>query len=187
MFKNLKSPKTIIFILFILLLLNEKEFFKNFYDISFRPYHHRMVREHGLCSMNGYGFVKKIMSADKNSSGLGILAWSIAKKLIDDDGKTILNNDSNTHILTNFKNLENIRVLNFENFSPIDSLFYNNKKKFSEKYFFLINFIEKNNDHINRLKNFIHIDPLNPSFNVNIESYNVIYQEQGCLLIEKIN
>tara|TARA_B100000787_G_scaffold131957_1_gene100830 strand:+ start:1583 stop:3490 length:1908 start_codon:yes stop_codon:yes gene_type:complete len=181
MFKNFKSPNKIILGLIVLVLLNEKEFFKNLYDISFRPYHHRMIREHGYCSLNGYGFVKNIMSS--SPQWFYDKYYAINEKLVDNDGNKILNNSANA-ILTNYQNLENIRVLNFGTYSSIDSLFYNNKKKYSEKYFFLINFDENSPNSINELNNYV-LDHYKLENNINIKSYKVLLREKSCLLIEK--
>lgn len=131
-------------IIFILILINEQNFFKNIFDISFRPYYWRLVREYGLCDKMGYGF-----------------AWKINKQEIK----------------------ENIRVLNFENYPSIDSLFYKLNYNFSNKYFILINFDQNLKTHMDKLKNY---SIYGSDVTIIIENFEIIQKEQSCMLIRKI-
>jgi hypothetical protein len=133
----------ILIIIFFLILFNEFNFFKNIFDISFRPYYWRLVREYGICDKAGYGFVWKI-----NREG--------------------------------FK--ENIRVLNFENYPSIDSLFYNLNYDFSDTYFILINFDKNIKNHTTKLANY---SIYGSDINIKVDNYEVIKKEKSCLLIKK--
>ena len=75
----------------------------------------------------------------------------------------------------------NIRVLNFENYPSVDSIFYNNNKAISEDYFILINFDKNNSRHLNRLENFRYsID-----YYLKIKNFQIIDNEMGCYLIKR--
>lgn len=133
----------ILLITFFLILFNEFNFFKNIFDISFRPYYWRLVREHGICDKAGYGFAWKI-------NRLGIK--------------------------------ENIRVLNFENYPSIDSLFYNLNYDFSENYFILINFDQNLEQHSAKLASY---SLYGSDKIIRVENYEIVKKEKSCLLIKK--
>lgn len=137
----MKLKKKIIIFLLIIIFLHNINFFKNIFDLSFRPYYHRLVRELGQCEKSGYGFVWQV-----NQMNIG----------------------------------ENIRTLNFANYPSVDSLFFKNNKSISEKYFILINFDEKNKEHIKKLQDF--------SYNIGIkvhinENFKIIKKNLSCYLI----
>ena len=133
----------ILLITFFLILFNEFNFFKNIFDISFRPYYWRLVREHGICDKAGYGFAWKI-------NRLGIK--------------------------------ENIRVLNFENYPSIDSLFYNLNYDFSENYFILINFDQNLEQHSAKLASY---SLYGSDKIIRVENYEIVKKEKSCFLIKK--
>tara|TARA_B100001175_G_C19451724_1_gene611709 strand:+ start:161 stop:523 length:363 start_codon:yes stop_codon:yes gene_type:complete len=76
---------------------------------------------------------------------------------------------------------ENIRVLNFENYPSLDSLFYNNNETISEDYFILINFDKNNTTHLNTLKNFRY----SINYYLKIKKFQIIDNEMGCYLIKR--
>ena len=132
-----------LFLMIFLIFVNEINFFKNLFDIPFRPYYWRLVREYGLCDKMGYGF-----------------AWKVNK--------------------LNIK--ENIRVLNFENYPSIDSLFYNNNYKTSENYFVLINFDNNLKTHKKKLSNYLIYETDEV---VIVNDFEIIQKQQSCMLIKK--
>ena len=77
---------------------------------------------------------------------------------------------------------ENIRILNFANYPSIDSLFYENNRITSEKYFILVNFDQENEKHINKLKKF----PYSIRKSIEIQpSFKILKKELSCYLISK--
>ena len=78
---------------------------------------------------------------------------------------------------------ENIRVLNFENYPSIDSLFYKFNYDFSKKYFILINFDQSLKAHLDKLKNFT---IYGSNITLTIENFEIIQKEQSCMLIKKL-
>jgi len=137
----MKLKVKLIILLLIIVFLHNMHFPTNVFDLGFRPYYHRLVRELGQCEKSGYGFV-----------------WQVNRMNIG----------------------ENIRTLNFANYPSIDSLFYQNNRATSEKYFILINFDEKNKEHIKKLQDF--------SYNIGIKvhinnNFKIIKKNLSCYLI----
>ena len=127
---------------FIIILVQEMKFFKNIFDISFRPYHWRLIRSYGDCDRLGYGFTSKIYDKYK---------------------------------------IQNIRVLNFENYSSVDSLFYNNNEEINKNHFILINYDEQDINKRKKLSNF----PYSIRYEIKInDNYKVIEKDKGCYFIK---
>jgi len=131
----------LIILLLMIVFLHNINFPKNIFDLSYRPYYHRLVRELGQCEKSGFGFVWQV-----NQMNLG----------------------------------ENIRTLNFANYPQIDSLFFQNNKSISEKYFILINFDEKNIEHIKKLQDFSYTIGIKVHINQN---FKIEKKNLSCYLI----
>ena len=77
---------------------------------------------------------------------------------------------------------ENIRILNFANYPSIDSLFYENDRMTSEKYFILVNFDQKNEKHVKKLQKF----PYSIRESIEIEpSFKILKKKLNCYLISR--
>ncbi len=127
---------------FIVILVQEMNFFKNIFDISFRPYHWRLIRSYGECDRLGYGFTRKIYEKYK---------------------------------------IQNIRVLNFGNYSSVDSLFYNNNEEINKNHFILINFDEQDINKRKKLSNFRY----SVRYHINIyDNYKIIEKDNSCYFIK---
>ena len=50
----------LIILLLMIVFLHNINFPKNIFDLSYRPYYHRLVRELGQCEKSGFGFVWQV-------------------------------------------------------------------------------------------------------------------------------